>query len=73
MRIAARSGTPSPTPTPTPTLALAERRESLLLTSSIKVLLAAGLLASAAVEDSEVGGVDVKLIESVPEAELAEG
>lgn len=73
VRIAARSGIPTPTPMPTPTLAPEEIPEPLLLTSSIKVLLAAVLLASAAVEDTDVESVDVELIESVPEAELAEG
>lgn len=73
VRVAARIGIPIPTPMPTPTLAPEERPEPSLLTSSIKVLLAAVLPASAAVEDSDVESVDVELIESVSEAELAEG
>lgn len=73
MRIATRSGIPTPTPMPTPILALEDRPEPLLLTSSIKVVLTAVLLASEAVVDREVDSVKVELIESVAEAELAEG
>lgn len=73
MRIAARSGIPAPTPMPIPILAPEERPESLLLTSSIKVVLTAVLVASEAVVDGEVDGVEPELIESVAEAELAEG
>jgi len=73
VRMAARSGIPTPTPMPIPILALEERPEPLLLTSSIKVALTAVLLASEAVVDEEVDGVEVEPIEPVAEAELAEG